>query len=1051
MARFEKVSPQVKFPQVEHEVLEFWDREEVFQKSLDQRQDADEYVFYDGPPFATGLPHYGHLLAGTIKDVVPRYQTMRGHYVSRTFGWDCHGLPVENEVEKDLELKSKKDIEAFGVDKFNEACRSIVLKYTNEWESIVRRMGRWVDFRNGYKTMDRDYMESIWWVFKQLWDKDLVYEGHKIMWYCPRCATPLSNFEVNQGYHDVEDPAITVRFADTERENTYYLAWTTTPWTLPGNLALTVGPEVQYVEVDDDGTHYILAEAQVKQYWRKEQPPVVARYTGAELVGRTYTPLFPYFAELAEEGAFRIIDADFVSTESGTGIVHTAPGFGEDDALAGKAHGIPSVCPLDMEGQYTAEVTDYAGRYVKGCDDEIIRGLKAEGKLVHRTQYKHSYPHCWRCDNPLLNRAISTWFVGVEQIKDKMLAANAQIHWVPGHIKGGRFGKWLEGARDWAISRNRYWGCPLPIWRNEETGETIVVGSVAELEELCGQEVTDIHKHFVDPIELTGKDGAKLTRVPEVLDCWFESGSMPYAQRHFPFEGADQLDKCFPADFIAEGQDQTRGWFYTLVVLGAALFDQPAFKNCVVNGMVLASDGEKMSKRKKNYPDPVYMMETYGADAIRLYMLNSPVMHSDDLRFSERRTDTDPDGVQETMRAVLIPLWNAYNFFVTYAIEDDWDPAANPLPETLDNPLDQWILSQCSVLIDTVRTSMDRYDLQAATACFAGFIDNLTNWYIRRSRRRFWKSESDTDKNQAYATLYHVLLTCAKTAAPFTPFITEAIYRNLRTDDMPISVHLCDYPAAEEQYHDEALDRRMALAQTAVSLGRNLRRSHKTRVRQPLRSATLVSLDATTRDDLAAMASIVKEELNVREVLVESDEERLVILSAKPNFPKLGPKLGPKMRFAAKAIGSLDADALRTLRHGGEVTIDLDGESFTITEDDIELRREEKPDTAVANEGAVTVALDLALDDDLQREGQARELVHVIQNLRKEAGLDVSDRIVVRHNLGGGLELALASHQPYIANETLAVRFETLTGAEGVAPVKVGDDEATLVVERAAT
>ncbi len=1026
---FDRVSPQINFAEEEQEVLKFWRERKTFQKSLEQRRGAPEFVFYDGPPFATGLPHYGHLLAGTIKDVVPRYQTMCGKYVDRVFGWDCHGLPVENEMEKTLGINSKHEIEDYGVGKFNEACRSIVLKYTSEWETVVERMGRWVDFEHGYRTMDRNYMESIWWVFRQLWDKGLVYEGNKIMWYCPRCSTPLSNFEVNQGYVEVEDPAITVRFKVDGTENTYFLAWTTTPWTLPANLALTVGLDIDYVEVEDKGDRYILAAALVSVYWRKEQPTIIRHCKGADLVGMTYEPLFDYFAELKGEGAYRVISGDFVSTEEGTGIVHTAPGFGEEDYEAGKANNLPSVCPIDDEGKYTPEVTDYVGRFVKDCDPDIMKRLKVEGKLFRKAICKHNYPHCWRCDAPLLNKAISTWFVSVEKIKESMLAANSQILWVPGHLRDGRFGKWLAGARDWAISRNRYWGCPLPIWRNEESGEVVCIGSIQELEELTGEKVDDIHKHFVDKIELPGG----LKRVPEVLDCWFESGSMPYAQRHYPFENSQWLEEHFPADFIAEGLDQTRGWFYTLAVLGAALFDKPAFQNVIVNGMVLAEDGKKMSKRLKNYPDPMHIMDTYGADAMRLYMLSSPVVRGDDMRFSENRhmitldngkQVQTPDGVQETMRNVMIPMWNAYSFFVTYAKVDDWQPktgSASTLPDVLDHPLDQWIVSRLEGLVRDVRASMDVYELQPATCRFVEFVDQLTNWYIRRSRRRFWKSQNDTDKDQAYATLYHVLVTFCRAAAPFIPFMTETIFQNLRHDGLPESVHLCDYPVAEERWLNEDLDRRMARAQTAVSLGRYLRSQASVRNRQPLHEVHLVSLDAQARDDLATMQDVIADELNVKAVRIEEDEQLLVHLQAKANFKKLGRQLGPKMKAAASVIAGLSGDEIDKLRHGNIVEVDIgDGEVLKLTAEDIEIRREEKPGLAVANEGDVTVALDLNVDGDLELEGIAREVVHTIQEQRKKLQLNVTDRISVRVEGAARLGLAVDAHREYIVSETLA-------------------------------
>ncbi len=1042
---FDAVKNQASFPEMEAEILEYWRSNGTFQKSLELRQGGEEFVFYDGPPFATGLPHYGHLLAGAIKDVIPRYQTMCGRYVPRTFGWDCHGLPVENEMEKELGISSKHEIEEFGVANFNEACRGIVLRYTNEWEAVVERIGRWVDFEGGYRTMDTDYMESIWWVFKQLWEKNLVYEGHKILPYCPRCATPLSNFEANQGYEEVQDPSVTVRFRSLEDPNLYFLAWTTTPWTLPSNTGLAVNPDIEYVIVQDGNEQYVLAAARVPLYFKDEAPNIVRHLPGKELVGKKYEPLFPFFKNLQSEGAFRIVPAAFVSVEDGTGIVHTAPGFGEDDAAVAQAEGLPMVCPIDSECRFDAEVPDYEGRAVKETDRDIIRRLKEEGKLVHHATVEHNYPHCWRCESPLIYRAVSTWFVKVEEIKDRMLNANTDIHWVPEHIKEGRFGKWLENAHDWAISRNRYWGCPLPLWRSEDGSETVCVGSVAELEKLTGQKVTDIHKHFVDDLEIPSADSkSSLKRVPEVLDCWFESGSMPYAQNHYPFENKKHVEEHFPADFIAEGLDQTRGWFYTLVVLAVALFDKPPFKNVIVNGLVLAEDGRKMSKRLKNYPDPLEIMNTYGADALRLCLLSSPVVRAEDLRFSE-------GAVREAMRTILLPLWNAYSFFVTYARVDGWQPLGSEAapPEHPDNVLDRWILSRLAATIGTVRNHMDNYELQNATLTFTGLIEDLTNWYIRRSRRRFWKSQNDADKDQAYQTLHYVLVSFCKLAAPFVPFVTENIYRNLRLTAMPESVHLCDFPEAEARYQDDKLNSRMLHTVAAVSLGRYLRTQASLRVRQPLPAAVLVSADPVVREDLEAMADVVADELNVKNVHVRADEEELVHLSAKANFRRLGPRLGKRMRAAAAAVEVLQLEDIRKLRNGESVNLDFgDGAPVPIELDDVIIQREEKEGLTVANEGDITVALDTRLNDELVQEGWAREIVSRLQNMRKEADLDVTDRIIVKYQLvSDAATRAMQRYADYISNETLA---ETLMSAElpEVEPVEMNEHECRFTIEK---
>jgi len=1013
---FESVSGKVDFPSLEKGVLEFWDERGVFQRSVDQREGSPEFVFYDGPPFATGLPHYGHLLAGTIKDVVPRYQTMRGKRVDRVFGWDCHGLPVENEMEKELNLSSKKDIEDYGIARFNEACRGIVLRYTKEWEQVVHRMGRWVDFKRGYRTMDKDFMESIWWVFHQLWEKGLVYEGNKIQPYCPRCATPLSNFETNQGYVEVTDPAITVKFKCLDEADSYFLAWTTTPWTLPSNLALAVGPDIDYVQVKDGSELYILAEARVASYYKPEaMPEVVGRFKGSALAGRRYEPLFPYFAPLADQNAFQVILADYVSTSDGAGIVHTAPGFGEDDNAACKPHKIPEVCPIDKECRFTSEVADYQGRYVKDCDKDIIKRLKDEGKLVHRGQITHSYPHCWRCDSPLIYRAFPTWFVAVEKVKDAMVANNQLVSWVPSHIKDGRFGKWLENARDWNIGRNRYWGTPLPVWRNAE-GEMVCVGSAAELERLSGAPVTDLHKHFVDLLEIPSPTGkSPLRRVPEVLDCWFESGSMPYAQQHYPFENKARFEAKFPADFIAEGLDQTRGWFYTLTVLAAALFDKPAFMNVVVNGLVLAEDGQKMSKRKKNYPDPAKMFDTYGADAMRLYLLGSPVVRGDDLRFSE-------DGIKETLRSVMLPLWNAYSFFVTYARVDNWTPPAVPAPPASpSNPLDRWILSSLCEMVEEIRGKMDAYQLQAAANRFEAFVEDLTNWYIRRGRRRFWKSQDDQDKAEAYQTLHFTLLTFVKTAAPFIPFVTEAIYGNLRGVDMPESVHLCDYPELPGALRDLPLERQMRDTIAAVSLGRFLRIQKELKTRQPLRKAVVVSRDPAIRAALLETADIIREELNVKQVEIKEGEEDLVHYGVKANFKALGPKLGKAMKEAAALIAAFGPLDIANILRGGSVSVALlSGETFEVAEDDIIISRAERDGLTVATEGEITVALETALTPELVEEGHAREFVSRVQNLRKELDFEVSDRIDVHYRAAAPLGSAIAAFADYIKTETLA-------------------------------
>ncbi|GHV01650.1 isoleucine--tRNA ligase [Spirochaetia bacterium] len=1060
---YKAVDPRVSFPKLEEEVLAFWEKNHIFEKSVSQRSETQEFVFYDGPPFATGLPHFGHFVPNTIKDIIPRYQAMKGKKVERRFGWDCHGLPVENLIEKELGLNSKTDIEKYGVAEFNEACRASVQRYVKEWRQVITRLGRWVDFDNDYKTMDSDYMETIWWVMKSLWDKGLLYEGHYILPYCPRCATVLSNHELNLGgYKDVHDPAITLRFkvkgvapggpasaasasgaslADTFNDHTYLLAWTTTPWTLPSNLALTLGPDIDYVMVQDNEDRYILAEARLPAYYKSpDDYKILWKIKGADLIGITYEPLFPYFKDAAEQNAFRTYAGDFVSTEDGTGIVHTAPGFGEDDARVLKGTGVPVVCPIDAECRFTAEVPDYQGIFVKDADKAIMDRLKAEGKLIKREQILHAYPHCWRCGSPLIYRAVGSWFVNVEKIKQDMLDANNQIYWVPEHIKTGRFGKWLEGARDWAISRNRYWGNPLPIWKCPDCGKTICVGSRAELKELSGVYPEDLHKHFVDKITIPCECGGTMTRIPEVLDCWFESGAMPYAQNHYPFENKEFFDSHFPADFINEGLDQTRGWFYTLTILAAALFKKPAFKNCVVNGIVLASDGKKMSKSLRNYTDPMELVNTFGADTLRIFLIHSAVVKADELRYSD-------DGVREVMKSILLPMWNAYSFYVTYANIDKVSPAG--APEHPANPLDKWILSVAEALVEKVGAALDAYDLSRAVDPILEFIDLLNNWYIRRSRRRFWRSENDTDKLEAYGTLYDVLKKLITVAAPFMPFTTDAIWQNLRNDNEPESVHLADFPQVQEKQRHRGLEYRMAAVQHAVSMGRSLRSQYNIKVRQPLRMVELVTRNPDEKKVLLEMEDIIREELNVKDVLFRDNEEDLVEYEVKANFRVLGKELGKDMKAAAERIAALSQTEIQGLLEGATLAIEVAGRTVDITADKLDVRRIEKANLKVLNEGTLTIGLDTEITEELSREGDVRDLVRGVQNLRKEMDLAVTDRITLYLSGSDKLKTAWESFAPFVASETLAreVKWGAADGQKPLAGGEPGDadDESWLV------
>lgn len=1209
---FSEIDPKQSFPDLEKQILAFWQKHQLFEASVEKRNNCPDYTFYDGPPFATGLPHYGHILAGTIKDVIPRYFTMKGKRVERRFGWDCHGLPVENEVEKMLDLKSKKDILAMGVDKFNETCRSIVLKHVDDWEEVVERMGRWVDFVDDYKTMDAKYMESIWWVFKSLWDKNLIYEGFKSMHICPRCETPLSNFEVTQGYKDISDQTVIAKFALKDEDKTFILAWTTTPWTLPANAALAMGADIDYVRVAYRGETLICAGNLFPEIFKKAleaedgKPEIVGHLKGKDLVGKHYEPLFHYFVNSENlehiENAFQVVNADFVSTEDGTGVVHIAPSFGEDDMNVGKELNLPFIRHIHMDGTFTAEVSDFAGKDCKQSDNDIIRLLRERCLVFDSKSYTHSYPHCWRCDTPLLNYGTSSWFVKIDDIKEKMLSNNQKISWVPNHLKDGRFGIWLENARDWAISRDRFWGAPLPVWkcndcekaqclgsmqdlfsksktdisklifvrhgesegnvthlrqekepgtklteaghqqaqilaqklkkeeqidlifsspllRTQETAAYIAketgleVQTAPELREICfgkhegktddelvaemqrrraldpethykevigengeshhdaserlrnfvhgllekypnktivivshsdpirflvgslqgdslkklyrqghlpyaegiscffdcqRKELLDLHKHYMDEVKLSCQCGGEMQRIPQVLDCWFESGAMPYAQVHYPFENKEAFEANFPADFIAEGLDQTRGWFYTLTVLAAALFDKPAFKNVVVNGIVLAEDGKKMSKRLKNYPEPKLVFDKYGADAMRYYLLSSQVVRAEDMRFSEK-------GVEEVVRKVILPLWNSYSFFVTYANIDNWSPPTQ-VPK-ITNKLDRWILSRLHHLIADVDQSMESYNLQKATEPLFSFIDDLTNWYIRRSRRRFWKSENDGDKNEAYATLHEVLSTFSKLLAPFMPYTAEALYQNLQHQNSlaalqnlenPDSVHLCDWPTVNKDYLDSAIEQEISTTQTIVALGHAARAQARVKVRQPLQSIQIGLPDTVQPVILREQESVIQEELNIKEIIYSADPKDIASTFAMPDARKLGPKYGNKVQDIIKAAKNGEFEKLAN----GHIKV----LEYELLPDEIEIGYKGKEGFGVESAGGVVIALDLEVTDSLKKEGIARDLVRLIQDMRKAADYHVADRINISIH---GAEEVVAEFGDYIRKETL--------------------------------
>jgi isoleucyl-tRNA synthetase len=1027
--RFRRAASNVSFPALEEEILALWDRVDAFATSVEMRSPESEYTFYDGPPFVTGSPHYGNLLAGVIKDIVPRYWTMRGHRVERRFGWDTHGLPIEMEVQKLLGLSGPAEINAYGVDRFNEACRAQVQTNTETWEQITQRIGRWVDFEHDYKTMDVEFMESVWWVFRRLWDRGLIYQDFKVLPYSWGANTPLSNFEANLDYRDVDDPAITVRLRVLQshgpaREGDYLTIWTTTPWTLPGNLAIAVGTDISYAAVEVDAERHWVAANLAEELWPQDK--VVRRAQGHELIGTQYEPPFPYFEEERDRGAFRVISSPDVTTEEGTGLVHMAPAYGEADFYALADAGIPVMLdPVDAQARFTDAVPDVAGMYVKDADAKLIDLLKRRGLLINRTQIRHSYPFCYRTGTPLIYKAIPTWFLRVEDLQDRMVQLNKEIHWVPEYVGSRRFGNWLETSRDWAISRNRYWGSCIPVWECSECQRQVCVGSIAELHELSGVRLDDLHKHIVDAVTFACEQcPGTMHRVPEVLDVWFESGSMPYAQHHYPFENEEAFSRRFPADFIAEGLDQTRGWFYTLLVLATGLFDQVPFKNCVVNGLILAEDGRKMSKSLKNYPDPNEILARHGADSLRAYLINSPLLRAEPLRFTE-------EGVREVTRSVMLPLWNAYSFFTTYAEADGITSAdLEDAPPVEDRPeIDRWILSILQSLISEVNRLMEGYYLYSVVPPMIGFIDHLTNWYIRRSRRRFWRtrSDDDADKVAAFATLYEVLVTFSKVIAPVLPFVTEELYQRLVVDhrppgtEGPVSVHHTNYPEPRTELISTDLENEMRWVRQVVTLGRSLRVTHGLKVRQPLPSLTVLTGDQDVVATIDSHAWLIAEELNVKQVLIGSDEAELVDLQIKPNFKRLGPRLGPEVQSVAKGLAELDQAAIQALLDGKATSI----AGHEVGPDDVVVQRVPRPGMIVAAESPVSVAIDTTVTPQLEVEGIARELINRIQQLRREAEFEVTDRISVAwSSTSDEVATAFAEHAGTIAAEVLAVSID---------------------------
>ncbi len=996
------VSPEVNFPELEREIIQFWSKNNIFEKSIKLRENSKRYTFYDGPPFATGTPHYGHLLAGTIKDIIPRYYTMKGYFVERRFGWDCHGLPIEMLVEEELGLKGPVDVRKFGVDRFNEACRDSVLRYEKEWRRTTERLGRWVDFDNGYKTMDPTFMESVWWVFKQLWDKGLIFKGKRVMAYSWRLGTPLSNFEAGLNYKNVEDPSIIVKFFSPELD-AYFLVWTTTPWTLPANVALAVNPSFEYYLIESNSERFIILDNKASELIRNGRQ--VAKFKGSDLHGKKYVPLFDFGKS---NNPYICVTADFVQGDVGTGIVHIAPCYGDDDFELSKKFDLPVVDLLDEEGNFTDSFPLCSGKNFKESDPVIISFLKERGLLFSRNVIHHQYPFCYRSDTPLIYRAIDAWYVKVEEFRDQLLNANSKIYWVPEYVKEGRFGNWLAQARDWNISRNRFWGNPIPVWECKSCENRVAVGSRDELFKLSGVKIEDLHIHFVDKITFKCLEcGEMMERVKEVLDCWFESGSMPFAQNHYPFEKSEIFNQMYPADFIAEGMDQTRGWFYTLLVIGTHLTGQAPYKNVVVNGIVLAEDGKKMSKRLKNYPDPNYILETYGADALRIYMINSPVVRGDNLRFSEL-------GVKETVRTILLPIWNAYSFFVNYSLIDKY------IPNKLEwggskNKLDSWIVSRLQSLLLNVEKEMGEYRLYKVFPSILEFIEDLTNFYIRRNRRRFWESEGQ-DKEEGYNTLFFCLFNLAKVIAPFAPFISENMYQNFRRllPNLPESIHLCDYPVANPELIDTNLEKEIDLIKKVIEAGRGLRARLNIKLRQPLRKATVISRYEDVKKVVLKYKDVILDELNVKELNFSSNEED-VLVTVKPVTPILGPKLGETLKDLIRTLANLPRDEIYRIEDSG--FFKFNDELIPI--DHLIIERKAKNPAESESFGPFTLSLDTSIDSELWQEMVAREVINRIQKTRKELNLNLDDRIECRISTSKKIIGAIESHLEMIKRETL--------------------------------
>ncbi|MDA3012967.1 MAG: isoleucine--tRNA ligase [Actinomycetota bacterium] len=1019
---FKSVPSNVDLPKLETEISEYWDKINAFKISMDNRKNDKVFRFYDGPPFPTGSPHYGNLLAGVIKDIVPRYWTMRGYYVERRFGWDVHGLPIEMEVQKKLNLEDPQQIDEFGIDKFNEACRTQVQTNTENWEKITRKIGRWVDFENDYKTMDIDFMESVWWVFKELWTKGLIYKDYKVLPYSWAASTPLSNFEANMDYREVEDPSIFFTLKAREdfnkvKKDDQFLIWTTTPWCIPGNLAIAVGKHIEYTRIKIENNYYWIANERLIELESYELE-FVDNCLGKDLLGASYFPAYSEYEHLFDDGAFRIIHSDDTNTESGSGLVSQAPAYGESDFYCLKNSNIDVIAdPVTLSGKFDSTFEELEGINVKDADKLIINQLEQRGRLFSKTTEYHSYPYCWRTGTPLIYKAIPTWFVNVEKIKERMVELNKSTHWVPGFIGEKRFSNWLSNARDWAISRNRYWGSCIPIWINiEDPNDLICIGSVKELEVLTGSKITDLHRHYLDDLEII-IDGKTYRRTSEVLDCWFESGSMPYGQQHYPFENSDAFFEGFPADFIAEGLDQTRGWFYTLTVLAVALFDSVAFKNCITTGMILAEDGRKMSKSLKNYPDPEELLNKYGGDSLRAYLIDSPVVRGEPLKFSE-------EGVKLVTRNIILPLWNSFSFFSTYANADKitFEELKKASPVEDRALMDQWIISSLQSLIKTVNEKMENYYLYEVIPPLLNFVDELTNWYVRSNRKRFWKEKdgNDIDKINAFKTLHEVLLDFSKCIAPVLPFTSEKIYQGLTLSENE-SVHFCSYPEVDENLINNELEESIEFAKKIIKSVRNLRVKLKLPNKQSLESLTIISNNDEVINKIKTVRNLISNEINVKNILFDNDIDNWVEYKFKPNYKNLGPKLGSEINKISKILLQPSNDLKNSILTKTSVVI----ENIEIQTSDIETILINKVDSkSLEIVEDFSIYLNTDLNDDLLMERLSREIVSAIQKERKNKNLNVSDRIRLNFQTKDVFaKETIKKFSNYINNETLSVEL----------------------------